>query len=105
MPAADTTAGPSGMELDSTEPAETPQATCAVKASAHAARPAAAATAAIPHDKPFDSAVENTGHKDSAQEKLLKLVVNSDVPPAEKMAMSAAIMARYHARTPAVSSF
>ncbi|KAL3132205.1 hypothetical protein ABBQ32_008796 [Trebouxia sp. C0010 RCD-2024] len=107
MPAADTTAGPSGMELDSTEPAETglPQATGAVKASAHAARPAAAATAAVPHDKPFDSAVKNAGHNDSAQEKLLKLGVNSDVPPAEKMAMSAAIMARYHARTPAVSSF
>ncbi|KAL3154644.1 hypothetical protein ABBQ32_014091 [Trebouxia sp. C0010 RCD-2024] len=107
MPAADTTAGPSGMELDSTEPAETglPQATGAVKASAHAARLVAAATAAVPHDKPFDSIVENAGHNDSAQEKLLKLVVNSDVPPAEKMAMSAAIMARYHARTHAVSSF
>ncbi|KAL3144234.1 hypothetical protein ABBQ32_14188 [Trebouxia sp. C0010 RCD-2024] len=105
MPAADTTAGPSGMELDSTEPAETglPQAIGAVKASAHATRRAAAATAAVPHDKPFDFAVENAGHNDSAQEKLLKLVVNSDIPPAEKMAMSAAIMARYHARTPAKS--
>ncbi|KAL3133594.1 hypothetical protein ABBQ32_008121 [Trebouxia sp. C0010 RCD-2024] len=61
MPAADTTAGPSGMELDSTEPAETglPQAIGAVKASAHAARPAA--TAAVPHDKPFDFAGEMQG--------------------------------------------
>ena len=106
MPAADTTAGPSGMELDSTAPADTDltQATGAVKASTQAT-PAHPAAAAVPHSKLSDSAVENAGHNDSAQEMLLKLVVNSDVPRAAKMAMSATILAPYHARTPAVSSF
>ncbi|KAL3147638.1 hypothetical protein ABBQ38_014688 [Trebouxia sp. C0009 RCD-2024] len=70
---ADTTAGPSGMEIDSTTPAvDLPQA---------------------------------TGHSDSAQDQLLKLVFSIDAPPAHKIAMSKGIMANYHARTPAVTSF